>query len=86
MPDLPGGTLTVLHTDIENSTPLTLFHGERYPAVLARHRELLREALNANGGYKELVTGSGISFTDRGTHTLKEIPGEWRLFAPEDLS
>ena len=23
MPELPGGTLTVLHTDIENSTSLT---------------------------------------------------------------
>jgi class 3 adenylate cyclase len=32
---------------------------------------------------RELVAGSGISFDDRGTHTLKGIPGEWRLFAPE---
>ena len=31
---------------------------------------------------KELVTGSGITFTDRGTHAIKELPGEWRLFAP----
>jgi class 3 adenylate cyclase len=33
---------------------------------------------------RELVAGSGISFDDRGTHTLKGIPGEWRLFAPEE--
>lgn len=63
MPDLPGGTLTVLHTDIENSTPLTLFHGGRYPAVLARHRELLREALNANGGYE--VDSQGDAYFER---------------------
>jgi class 3 adenylate cyclase len=30
---------------------------------------------------KDLVVGSGISFTDRGTHELKGVPGEWRLFA-----
>ena len=32
---------------------------------------------------KELVAGSGITFTDRGTHTLKGLPGEWRLFTPD---
>jgi class 3 adenylate cyclase len=30
---------------------------------------------------KELVVGSGIEFEDRGTHTLKGAPDEWRLFA-----
>jgi len=30
---------------------------------------------------KDLVVGSGLQFEDRGTHTLKEIPDEWRLFA-----
>jgi class 3 adenylate cyclase len=29
---------------------------------------------------KDLVIGSGIEFSDRGTHTLKGVPGEWRLF------
>jgi hypothetical protein len=28
-----------------------------------------------------LVLGSGISFADRGEHTLKGIPGQWHLFA-----
>ncbi|MEP7200495.1 MAG: adenylate/guanylate cyclase domain-containing protein, partial [Chloroflexota bacterium] len=32
---------------------------------------------------KDLVAGSGIQFADRGTHTLKGVPGEWRLFAVE---
>jgi class 3 adenylate cyclase len=32
---------------------------------------------------KELVTGSGITFTDRGTHIFKGLPGEWRLFTPD---
>ncbi len=30
---------------------------------------------------KDLVAGSGLRFADRGNHTLKGIPGEWRLFA-----
>jgi class 3 adenylate cyclase len=29
----------------------------------------------------DLVTGSGISFDDRGEQELKGIPGTWRLFA-----
>ena len=29
---------------------------------------------------KDLVAGSGIRFEDRGTHTLKGVEGEWRLF------
>jgi len=29
---------------------------------------------------RDLVAGSGIEFSDRGTHGLKGIPGEWRLF------
>jgi class 3 adenylate cyclase len=30
---------------------------------------------------KDLVAGSGIAFEDRGSHVLKGVPGEWRLFA-----
>jgi class 3 adenylate cyclase len=30
---------------------------------------------------KDLVVGSGIGFDDRGSHVLKGVPGEWRLFA-----
>jgi class 3 adenylate cyclase len=29
---------------------------------------------------KDLVVGSGIKFVDRGTHTLRGVPGEWHLF------
>jgi pimeloyl-ACP methyl ester carboxylesterase len=34
-----------------------------------------------SGTVKDLVAGSGLQFLDRGTHTLKGVPGEWRLFA-----
>jgi class 3 adenylate cyclase len=35
----------------------------------------------ASATVKDLVFGSGIEFEDRGTHVLKGVPGEWRLFA-----
>jgi class 3 adenylate cyclase len=30
---------------------------------------------------KDLVIGSGLEFEDRGTHTLKGVPGDWHIFA-----
>src|SRR5438309_9731261 len=30
---------------------------------------------------KDLVAGSGIKFVERGTDTLKGVPGEWPLYA-----
>ena len=30
---------------------------------------------------KDLVVGSELSFEDRGTHELRGVPGEWRLYA-----
>jgi hypothetical protein len=30
---------------------------------------------------KDLVAGSGLRFVDRGSHTLRGVPGRWRLFA-----
>jgi hypothetical protein len=34
------------------------------------------------GTVRDLVAGSGIEFDERGSHLLKGVPGEWRLFAP----
>jgi pimeloyl-ACP methyl ester carboxylesterase len=33
---------------------------------------------------KELVTGSGIELTDRGTYELKGVPGQWRIYSASD--
>jgi class 3 adenylate cyclase len=30
---------------------------------------------------KELVAGSALRFDDRGTQSLRGVPGEWRVFA-----
>jgi pimeloyl-ACP methyl ester carboxylesterase len=42
----------------------------------------------ASSTVKDLVAGSGLEFEDRGSHELKGVPGEWRLYAvstPEAL-
>jgi class 3 adenylate cyclase len=48
-------------------------------AALAQSSEVL-----ATSTVQMLVLGSGISFTDRGLHRLKGVPGQWQLFAVED--
>jgi class 3 adenylate cyclase len=60
MSNLPTGTLTVLHTDIENSTPLTLHLREQYPVVLATHRTLLRAAFTAHEGWEVDTQGDAF--------------------------
>jgi class 3 adenylate cyclase len=45
-------------------------------AAAARPQEVL-----ASATVRDLVAGSGIEFADRGSHTLKGLPGDWRLFA-----
>jgi pimeloyl-ACP methyl ester carboxylesterase len=35
----------------------------------------------ASSTVRDLVAGSGLEFEDRGTHELKGLPGEWRLYA-----
>jgi class 3 adenylate cyclase len=60
MSELPSGTLTVLHTDIENSTSLARYLREQYPTVLDTHRTLLRAAFTAYEGWE--VDTQGDSF------------------------
>ena len=57
---LPGGTLTVVHTDVEASAPLTMHLKDRYPEVLGTHQRLLRAAFAANEGHE--VDTQGDSF------------------------
>ena len=44
--------------------------------ALARPGEVL-----VSSTVKDLVVGSDLRFEDRGTHALKGVPGDWRLFA-----
>jgi predicted ATPase/class 3 adenylate cyclase len=50
MANLPTGTVTFLFTDIQGSTLLAQRLGEQWPALLARHNELLAEAVTGQDG------------------------------------
>jgi pimeloyl-ACP methyl ester carboxylesterase len=39
----------------------------------------------ASSTVKDLVAGSGLEFEDRGSHELKGVPGEWRLYAVSNV-
>ena len=60
MPELLTGTVTFFFSDIEGSTRLLRGSGDRWPAILDRHRELLRVAFETHGG--EEVGTEGDSF------------------------
>jgi predicted ATPase/class 3 adenylate cyclase len=59
MPELPTGTVTFLFTDLEGSTRLWEEHPESMKAALARHDEILRQAVESNNGYLVKTTGDG---------------------------
>ena len=62
MRTLPTGVVTFLFTDIEGSTALLERLGaDRYAALLDRHCQLIRQAIEANGGIE--IGREGDSFT-----------------------
>lgn len=79
MPELPGGTLTILHTDVEKSTPLTVYLGDRYPEVLTTHHKLLRAAFAAHEGRE--VDTQGDSFSWFSLAPRRRLPRPWRFNA-----
>jgi len=60
MPDLPTGTVTFLFTDLEGSTRLWEEQPEAMRAALARHDEILRNAVESHGGHVVKTTGDGL--------------------------
>jgi class 3 adenylate cyclase len=59
----------------ENLAGIAVHIGARVTAAAAPGEVL------ASSTVKDLVVGSGLSFVDRGRHTLKGVSGEWQLFA-----
>jgi class 3 adenylate cyclase len=58
--ELPTGTVTFLFTDLEGSTRLWEEHPGAMHSALARHDQILRDAIAANGGYLVKTTGDGF--------------------------
>ena len=71
-----------LHTGecelIENRVKGIAVHVAARVVALAGPGEIL-----VSSTVRDLVAGSGLRFGDRGTHTLKGVPSDWRLFAAE---
>ncbi|HEU5405504.1 MAG TPA: adenylate/guanylate cyclase domain-containing protein, partial [Gaiellaceae bacterium] len=63
--ELVGGKIAGLAVNI----------GARIAALAAPNEVLVSSTV------KDLVVGSDLGFEDRGTATLKGVPGEWHLFA-----
>ena len=60
MSTLPSGTVTFLFTDIEGSTALWDAHPEAMRPALARHDEILRGAIEGNGGHVFKTVGDAF--------------------------
>ena len=60
MTNLPSGTVTFLFTDIEGSTKLAQQYPDAMPALLARHNEILNQAIEAHNGFVFRVIGDLI--------------------------
>ena len=92
MPELPTGTVTFLFTDLEGSTRLWEEHPDAMRAALARHDEILREAVEKHEGHVVKTTGDGLHAafavaTDAATAAVEAqralLVEEWAL--PEPL-
>ncbi len=59
----------------ENIGGIAVHIGARVSALAGPNDVLVSSTL------RDLVIGSGLEFDERGTHQLKGVPGEWRLFA-----
>ena len=60
MAELPSGTVTFLFTDLEGSTRLWEEHREAMRGALARHDEILRDAVTKRDGHVVKTTGDGL--------------------------
>ena len=57
----PSGTVTFLFTDIEGSTKLAQEYPDAMPSLLARHNEILKQAIDAHNGFVFQVVGDSFS-------------------------
>ena len=85
MPDLGLPIHAGLHTGecelVDGKVAGIAVHTGARVAAHARPAEVL-----VSSTVKDLVAGSELVFEDRGSHELKGVPGEWRLFAADRIS
>jgi class 3 adenylate cyclase len=59
----------------ENIRGIAVHVGARIASMAGKGEVLVSSTV------RDLVAGSGLEFDDRGPHSLKGVPGEWRLYA-----
>ena len=57
----PSGTVTFLFTDIEGSTKLAQEYPDAMPSLLARHNQILKQAIEANQGFVFQIVGDSFA-------------------------
>jgi class 3 adenylate cyclase len=62
VPELPGGTVTFMFTDVEDSTELLKRLGDLYRDVLTSHRRIIRDAFTARDGIEIDTQGDAFFF------------------------
>jgi predicted ATPase/class 3 adenylate cyclase len=82
---LPTGTVAFVFTDIEGSTTLAQsLAGDRWLALLARHRELIRAAVRAFNGVEVKTEGDGFFVTfERTSDAVAATVEAQRMLAAE---
>jgi DNA-binding NarL/FixJ family response regulator/class 3 adenylate cyclase len=65
---LPGGIVTFLFTDMENSTRIARMLGEEWPGVMTEHQTLIRSAFTAQGGHEVDTQGEAFFFVFEDAH------------------
>ena len=56
----PSGTVTFLFTDIEGSTKLAQEYPDAMPSLLARHNDILKQAIEAHNGFVFQIVGDSF--------------------------
>ena len=80
---LPGGTVTLLFTDIEGSTRLLDALGTSYSEALAEHRRLIRASVSAHGGTEVDTQGDAFLCVFRSARdAVLAATGAQRALAP----
>jgi class 3 adenylate cyclase/DNA-binding NarL/FixJ family response regulator len=88
MRKLPEGTVTLLFTDIERSTPMVAELGDEYPAVLNEHRGLIRGSVASCGGAEIGCLGDEafVAFSDSRPALEASVDIQRELAADERLA
>jgi class 3 adenylate cyclase len=87
----PSGTVTFLFTDVEGSTRLWESAPSSMGMAIARHDELVRSAMEANGGYVFSTGGDGfaVAFARAGDAIAAAVGAQLALVAepwPADVA